>query len=225
MAAPGKDPPERGIARGLLGGHNLIGEKHPAFDPGVRSAGSHPMKAVPCLVAASLVAGAFSFYALPRPPGEAISPTRSFSLNGRSYLVGTPAEAGFLLREVLRKRGLTIPELSRVTADPDGGVIDTLSETPSKFRSPPVPLPPGFRAENNLQMESGDRSIDITTGHTSLKNGDARKALVAAGWESTETEEPGRPFRIATLRQGRETTIVLLEKKEGNCLFIRRREK
>jgi hypothetical protein len=183
------------------------------------------MKAVSCLVAASLVAGVFSVYALPRRPGKAISPTRSFSLNGRSYSVGTPAEAGFLLREVLRKQGLTIPELSRETADPGGGVVDTLSETPSKFRSPPVPLPPGFRAENSLQMESGDRTIDITTGHTSLKNGDARKALAAAGWEFTETEEPGRPFRIATLRQGRETTIVLLEKKEGNCLFIRRREK
>jgi hypothetical protein len=182
------------------------------------------VKAVSCLVAASLLAGAFSVYALPRRPGEAISPTRSFSLNGRWYSLGTPAGAGFLLREILRKRGLTNPELSRGTADPDS-VVDTLSETPSKFRSPPIPLPPGFRAENSLQMESGDRSIDITTGHASLKNGDARKALTDAGWEFTETEEPGRPFRIATLREGRETIIVLLEKKEGNCLFIRRREK
>ncbi|MGZ9251784.1 MAG: hypothetical protein ACXW4F_06375 [Candidatus Deferrimicrobiaceae bacterium] len=74
-------------------------------------------------------------------------------------------------------------------------------------------------------MESGDASIDITYGTISLRNGYAGKALAAAGWEVTETEEPGRPFRIATLREGRETTIVFLEEKEGNCLFIRRREK
>ena len=183
------------------------------------------MKTVSCLVAASLLAGAFSVYALPKRSGGAISPTRSFSLNGRWDSVGKPAEAGFLLREELRKRGLTVPELSRETADPDGSVVDTLSETPSNFRSRPIPLPPGFRAESSLQMESGDGSIDITTGNASLKNGSARKALAAAGWEFTETEESGRPFRIATLREGKETTIVLLEKKEGNYLFIRRREK
>ena len=183
------------------------------------------MKAVSCLVAASLLAGAFSVYALPKRPGEAISPTRSFSLNGRWYSVGKPAEAGFLLGEELRKRGPTVPERSRETADPDGCVVDTLSEIPSKSRSRPDPVPPGFRAENSLQMESGDASIDITYGTISLRNGYAGKALAAAGWEFTESEEPGRPFRIATLREGRETTIVFLEEKEGNCLFIRRREK
>jgi len=183
------------------------------------------MKAVWCLVAASLLAGAFSVYALPKRPGGAISPTRSFSLNGRWYSVGKPAEAGFLLGEELRKRGLTVPERSRETADPDGCVVDTLSEIPSKSRSRPIPFPPGFRAENSLQMESGDASIDITYGIISLRNGYAGKALAAAGWEFTESEEPGRPFRIATLREGRETTIVFLEEKEGNCLFLRRREK
>ena len=183
------------------------------------------MKTVSCLVAASLLAGAFSVYALPRQTGGGISPTRSFSLNGRSYSVGKPAESGFLLREELRKRGLTVPDLSRAIQEPDGSFVDTLSETPSKFRYRPIPLPPGFRSENSLQMESGDGSIDIATGNTSLKNGYAGRALAAAGWEFTETEEPGRPFRIAIYREGRETTIVLLEKKEGNCLFIRRREK
>jgi hypothetical protein len=74
-------------------------------------------------------------------------------------------------------------------------------------------------------MESGDGSIDITYGTISLKSGYARKSLAAAGWEFTETEDMGKPFRIATLREGRETTIVFLEEKEGNCLFIRRREK
>jgi hypothetical protein len=183
------------------------------------------MKAFSCLVAASLLAGAFSVYALPRRSGGAISTTRSFSLNGRWYAVGKPAEADFLLREELRKRGLTIPELSREAADPAGSVVDILSETPSNFRSRPIFLPPGFRAVSSLQMESGDGSIDITTGNVSLENGFAGKALVDAGWKFTETEEPGRPFRIATLQEGRETAIVLLEKKEGNCLFIRRREK
>lgn len=183
------------------------------------------MKTVSCLVAASLLAGAFSVYALPKRPGVAISPTRSFSLNGRSYSVGKPAEAGSLLREELRKRGLSVPELSRETAGPDGCLVDTLSETPSKSRSRPIPLPPGFRAENSLQMESGDGSIDIAYGTFSLNNGSARKALADAGWEFTEPEESGRPFRIATLRKGRETTIVFLEEKERACLLIRRREK
>lgn len=181
------------------------------------------MKTVSCLVAASLLAGAFSVHALPRRSGGAISSTRSFSLNGRWYAVGKPAEADILPGEALRKRGLTIPESSREAADPYGTVIDPLTETPPNFRSRPISLPPGFRAESSLQMESGNGSIDITTGHSSLENGSARKTLADAGWEFTETEEPGRPFRIATLQEGRETTIVLLEKEEGNCLFIRRR--
>jgi hypothetical protein len=183
------------------------------------------MKAVKCLVAASLLAGAFSVYALPGRSGWAISSTRSFSLNGRWYSVGKPAEADSLLREELHKRGLTVPDLSREAADPDAIIVDALAETPSNFRSRPISLPHGFRAESSLQMESGDGSVDITTGNAPMKNGSARKALADAGWEFTDTEEPERPFRIATLRKGRETAIVLLEKKEGNCLFIRRREK
>ena len=183
------------------------------------------MKPLLCLVTASLVAGALSVYALPGRPGETISAARAFSLNGKWYSVGKPVNSDSLLREELYKRGIDIPRILREPKDRGGCSVDTLSEIPAKRHFRQIPLPSSFRAENSLQMESGDGWIDITYGKIFQEKGYVKKALVAAGWKFVDAGEPGRPFSIGTIREGRETSIVFLEEKEGNCLFVRQLEK
>ncbi|HJX15028.1 MAG TPA: hypothetical protein VJ386_04790 [Candidatus Deferrimicrobiaceae bacterium] len=183
------------------------------------------MKPLLCLVTASLAAGALSVHALPGGPGETASAARAFSLNGKWYSVGKPVNSDSLLQEELSKRGIDIPRILRKPKDRGGCSVDTLSEIPAKRRFRQIPLPSGFRAENSLQMESGDGWIEIAYGKIVQEKGDARKALVAAGWKFMDAGEPGRPFCIGTNREGRETSIVFLEEKEGNCLFVRQLEK
>ena len=183
------------------------------------------MKPLLCLVTASLLAGALSVHALPWGPGETVSAARAFSLNGKWYSVGKPVNSDSLLRGELSKRGIDIPRILREPKDRGGCSVDILSEIPAKRRFLRIPLPSGFRAENSLQMESGDGWIEIAYGKIVREKRDARKALVAAGWKFLDAGEPGKPFCIGTNREGRETSIVFLEEKEGNCLFVRQLER
>ncbi len=183
------------------------------------------MKPLLCLVAAALLVGALSVYALPARQGAAISATRAFSLNGKWYSVGKPAESESLLRKELSKRGIDMPRSSRGPGEPAGCTVVALSEIPSKNRFRPPPLPPGFRVETSVQMESGDGWIEIAHGSIPSGKDYARKALSAAGWKFIDTEKSGRTFFLATLHKERENSIVFLEEKEGNCLLVRKREK
>jgi hypothetical protein len=184
------------------------------------------MKPVFCLIAASLVACAYSVYAVAHRVDGIISTTRSFSLNGRWYSVGKPSGSDSLIREELTKRGFDVSRIPQETGDPGDFFLDTLSEQSSKNnRSRPYSLPFFFRAKNNLQMESDAGIIDITYGNVSPKGSYARKDLAAKGWKIVETGKSAGPVSIATISKGRETSIVFLEEKEGGCLFIRQFEK
>lgn len=183
------------------------------------------MKPVPCLVTASLIAAAFSVYALPHRMDRILSATRSFSWDGKWYSVGKPSSGDSLIRKELSRRGFDITRIPQETTEPGVDLVDTLSEIPPKKHPRLIPFPSTFRAENSLQMESVAGFIDITYGNVSPKGGYAKKELAAKGWKFVEMDEPARPFCIATIRKGRETSIVLLEEKEGSCLFLRQLEK
>jgi hypothetical protein len=184
------------------------------------------MKPVFCLIAASLVACAYSVYAMATRVDGIISITRSFSLNGKRYSVGKPSGSNSLIREELTRRGFDVTRIPQGTGDPNDIFLDTLSEQSSKInRSRPYSLPLFFRAKNSLQMESDAGIIDITYGNVSSKGSYARKDLAAKGWKIAETGMSAGPVSIATISKGRETFIVFLEEKEGTCLFIRQLEK
>lgn len=184
------------------------------------------MKTVLFLIAASLVAFAYSEYAFPHRTGGMISATRSFSLNGRWYSVGNPSRSNTLIRDELAKWGFDVTRIPRETWDSNDLFLDLLSELPSKknrSRHTSFPLP--FRAKNELQMESDAGVVEITYGNVSLKGSRAAQELAANGWKIAETGKSTGPGFLATIRNGRETSIAFLEKDESGCLFIRQWEK
>ncbi len=192
---------------------------------GTCSSGSDPLKNVLCLAAVLLAAWVFTVYALPYRMEKIISPTRSFALQGRWYSTGSPSKETFLIQEELSRQGVDITQIPQGAPDPGDGVTEPLSDIPSKNRLRPFFFPAWFRAENSLQMESEDGWIDITYGKIATSGDTARKEIAAEEWTVVGLEGHAMPFSLATIRRGRETSIVFLEEKEGSCLFIRRREK
>jgi hypothetical protein len=183
------------------------------------------LKPVASLVAALLVAGAFSVYAFPLRIRGRLSATRFFSLDGKWYSVGKPSSGNSLLRETLRKQGIDIGRISREPLDSGDCVLDILSEIPPRIRPRSSPLPSCLRVENNMGMESGFGFLGIRSGKIAPKGTYARKTLAAQGWTFVDRKERATPVTIGTIRNGRETAIVFLEEDEGNFLYIRQWEK
>lgn len=182
------------------------------------------MKPVFFLVAVLLVAGAFTGSALPRNAGNVGSATRAFSLDGEWYSVGKPSDSGFVLRKKLQAMNL---DLSRVPPDvlaPGSLAVDVLSEIPANRTSEPIPLSSFLRQEHDLQLASGNRHVGISFGKISGSRDQAKKSLARSGWKLAGTEKSGDPFSVATIRNERETSIVLLEEKEGSYLLLRQLE-
>jgi len=193
--------------------------------PGACRAGSDPLKHVFCLAAALLAAGVFTVYALPYRMGKIISPPRSFALHGKWYSAGKSSKGNSLIQEELSRQGFDITRLPRGALDLGDGVPDPLFEIPTRKRFRPFFFPAWFQVENSLQMESEDGLIDIAYGRNATAGGSARKELVAEGWTVVGMGGDTGPLSMATIRRGRETSIVFLEEKEGDCLFVRRLEK
>ena len=184
------------------------------------------MKTVSVLIAFSLIVSAFSVYAVPPRIGAVFSPTRSFSLNGRWFSVGKPSRIDTVLQDELTKRGLDISRIRQEPEYPNDTIIDTLSELPSnniqsRFSSVPVL----FSEKNTLRAVSDAGIVNITIGNVSTGGNLTRKKLLAKGWKIVETGKASAPGFMATTRSGRETSVVFLEEKTGDCLYIRRLEK
>lgn len=184
------------------------------------------MKVVLCIIAASLVACAYSVYAVPHRVDGILSTTRSFSLNGRWYSVDKPAGSDTIIRDEVTRKGVDLARIPRESGDPEDFLLDPLTErSPKKDRSLPCSLPSSFRARNSLQLESEAAILDITCGTVSPKGNLSMKELAATGWKIAETGNSPGAVSVATIRKGRETSIVFLEEKEGSCLFLRQLEK
>jgi len=76
-----------------------------------------------------------------------------------------------------------------------------------------------------MEMDTGLKFLDITTGKIAPNGRHARMELAAKGWTFVDITEHTGPVSIGTIRGGRETAIVFLEEKEGDFLYIRQREK
>lgn len=184
------------------------------------------MKAVSVLIAFSLIVFAYSVYAVPPRIGAVSSSTRSFSLNGRWFSVGKPSRTSAIIRDELTKRGFDISRIRQEPEYPNDTLIDTLLELPSndiRSRLSSVPVP--FRERNTLKTVTDTGIVVITFGNVSSEGNHTRKELSAKGWKIAETGKAAAPGFMATIRNGRETSVVFLEEKTRGCLYIRRLEK
>lgn len=183
------------------------------------------MKKTLCLAAALLAAMVFSVHALPSRLGKIISPARSFFFHGRWYSGGKPSKNKSLIREEFSRHGFDITRIPPEMLDSGDEGTDPLSDIPAKNRLRPIVLPSCFRAENDLTIYSGSDFIDISCGKVTTAGSSSRKEILAEGWTVVGMEEPDRPFSLATIRRGRETSFVFLEEKKGDYLFVRRLDK
>jgi hypothetical protein len=194
--------------------------------PGHCPPGSYPLKPSARFIAALLTAGALSVYAYPLRVNGLLTATRYFSLDRKWYSVGSTSGGNSVLREELRKRGIESVRIPREPLISKDCVLNILTEEPSRMRSRPFfPLPSCLHEEDTMEMVTGLKFLDITTGKIAPNGRHARMELAAKGWTFVEITEHKGPFSIGTIRGGRETAIVFLEENEGDFLYISQREK
>lgn len=158
------------------------------------------MKKIYLFVPALFLVVLIAMPALPDNVRSRLSSTKSFSIDGKKFLV----EKGGDGRQA------------------DSMFADSLKEAGRATASNPIPLPQGLRVEHSLRMESESGQVDIVFGTMETRSPGIRRHMSSSGWKCIE---PGAgKTALATMKKERETTIVLLEEKEGKFLLLRRPE-
>lgn len=189
----------RGSERRLLGEENLFREQNPWIRARIRRNGVPALKRIYLIGSALLLVAFLALPASPDPRRARLSSTKSFVVDGKKFLIEKSKErpTNTMFADALREAG--------------GG--------PS---SNPISIPHGLRAEHSLRMESESGPVDIAFGSIDTRGPQMRHRMSSMGWECIE---PGQgQAAVATIKKGRETTIVLLEEKEGKFLLLRRPE-
>ncbi len=173
--------------------------------------------AIPVLVLAALPA----FSGHDRKP---ISSTKGFIIDGRRFLVEESASDDLsILHRELRRQGLNVS----LTGEPSAThpfFFDALREDMENISPPALSLPPGFRSERTMRLETGNGVIDLSFGQVDVPGRMARDRLSSSGWECVAEDDIPSANSVATREKGRETAIVFLEEKEGKFLLVRRLE-
>lgn len=177
------------------------------------------------LFAALLAAGTLSVHALPSRIVMLSSPTRMFTLNNTSYSVEKTGRESLIIRKELLGWGIDPSRLPRDGMEPADRSVDILKEAPPIRRSRPMSVPFSFLADHSMQLDTGDAFVDIAGGVIQAKDRSASEKLKAAGWKIVKAEDAGRGICMAIRTEGKETSVGILEEKEGRGLFIRRSEK
>ncbi len=175
--------------------------------------------------AAVLAAGTLSVHALPGRMGIITSPTTMFSWNGTSYSLGKRCRETSVLREKLIEWGVDPSRLPREFVEPDDRIVDALREVPPSRRSRSISFPLSFPTNHGMQLDTGDALVEIADGVIPGEGRSARERLEAAGWKTVNAGNAGTGICMAFRTEGKETSIGILEEKEGRGLFIRRSEK
>ena len=158
------------------------------------------MKTIYIFVPALFLVVLIAMPALPEHGRSRLSSTKSFSIDGKKFLV--------------EKRG--------DGRQPDSVFADSLKEAGRATTSNPISIPQGLRVEHSLRMESESGPVDVVFGAMETRSPGIRHNMSSSGWECIE---PGAGrTALATMKKERETTIVLLEEKEGKFLLLRRPE-
>ncbi len=169
------------------------------------------------LGALALVAG----QALSERGSDAISGTRSFSIDGRRFLVSEPNDKHILIEGELARRGIHAPRVSdNLACVPTDHAVEALRE------EPPAPstssLPADLAPEHVLRLETASGRLEIAFGHLARSDKDALGRLRTKGWEWTKTSAGDGVGTIAHSTNGKEASFVFFDKNEGRFLAIRR---
>ena len=156
------------------------------------------MKRIAAVAGALLLSAFFAIPASPDRRSARISTTKSFAIDGRRFTVEKPSN------------------------DPHSIRGEELRETSGGKKIDPSGIPHGLRADKSIRLETESGAVDIAFGDMESKGSQIRRRMSAAGWKCIEP--PGGWGAVATMKNGKETTIVLLEEKEGKFLVLRRVE-
>lgn len=153
---------------------------------------------------------------------EAVSGTRAFAIDGRTFLVEDPAVDGFsLVERELAKRGIdTLHSSENLASVLDAQSVEPLREEPAKKIAPP--LPRGLEPDHVLSLETVTGPVEIAFGRVVCGQKDILGRLRSSGWECRESDTRGSPGAIAQLTKRKEAFFVLLERNEARFLAIRR---
>ncbi len=153
-----------------------------------------------------------------------LSSTKAFSIDGRRFLLEESAGDDLsLLRRMLRHQGLDFP-ISGAPSPEHPAFTDALREEAGKIPDPPLSLPPGFRSEHTLRLDSGNAPVDIASGRIEISGTLARNRMSASGWESIAQDVLPSATTVSRKIKGRETLLVFLDETEGRFLLFRRLE-
>lgn len=177
------------------------------------------------LSAVSFAVVMLAVQAFPWSSGESPFSIRAFSMDGRWRSIGNRVGVFAAVDGELRRMGIDVPSSSARPEETGGPAVEILREMPSTGELRPGSLPRAYRRECNIQMKSETGFVDISSGKIPRKTSSFENTLIASGWKfAGPTVVPGE-IRVAERTHGRETSIVILDEKEGECLFIRRLEK
>ncbi len=180
------------------------------------------MRIVKCLVFMLVVLALIVGRALSDRGGETVSGTRAFAIDGKTFLVEDPASDGFpLVERELAKRGID-PLRTRecLASGLDSRSVEPLREKPAEKGAPP--LPRGLEPDHVLRLETVTGPVEIAFGRMVCGEKDILGRLRTSGWECRESDTHGTPGAIAQVTNGKEASLVLLEKDERRFLSIRR---
>jgi hypothetical protein len=153
-----------------------------------------------------------------------LSSTKAFSIDGRRFFLEESAGNDLsLLRRMLLHQGLDVP-LAGAPSPEHPAFTDALREEAGKVSPPPLSLPPGFRSEHTLRLESGSAPVDIASGRIEISGALARSRMSASGWECIAQDVLPSATNVSRQIKGRETLLVFLDEKEGRFLLFRRLE-
>jgi hypothetical protein len=153
-----------------------------------------------------------------------LSSTKGFIIDGKRFLVEESAGDDLsLLGRELTRQGLNVHLPGKPSAT-HPFFADALREDVGNILPPAMSLPPGFRPERTLRLESVTGPIDLAFGEIDVSGRTARNRLSASGWECVARDDIPSATSVATQKKGRETAIVFLEEKEGKFLLVRRLE-
>lgn len=156
------------------------------------------MKLSLALMSALLLTALIAMPAMPDQRRALLSPTRSFAIDGKRFVVEEPP------------------------GDKPPSTGEALREAGGTARENTMRYPQGLRADHSLRLESEPGPVDISFGSMEARGPQVRRRMSSTGWECFE---PARgQAAVAIMKKGRETTIVLLDEKEGKFLLLRKPE-
>lgn len=130
------------------------------------------------------------------------SSTKEVLLNGRRYLLDRSAG-------------------HEISHDPY--FQDALREVEGPISSP-LPVPNGLLPQHVVKLLSEAGPVALAVGTMDLQGRGTRNRLSETGWECIRLPATQEGMTVATMRNGKEASIVLLDEKTGQFLLVRKPE-